>query len=142
MVLLFANAPTLTTEMIDKGIEILHPWSTESDNDGNANAFITISNNTDNEISLIKLNTEISNMYMLMNNDKIVKKLIIPAQSIRSIDDFYIMFHGIKNKLKIGNVFPAKLIFSGGIEIDIKFVVGETTTLDEAEKSMDHKHHH
>ena len=81
----------------EKGIEVLHPWSTATDNDGNANAYITISNNTDKEISLIKLDTEISDVYMLMNNEKMVKKLIIPAQSIRSIDDFYIMFHGIKN---------------------------------------------
>jgi copper(I)-binding protein len=51
------------------------------------------------------------------------------------------MFHGIKNKLNIGNVFPAKLFFSGDIEIDIKFVVGETTSLDEAEQLMDHNHH-
>ena len=71
-----------------------------------------------------------------------VKKLFIPAQSIRSIDDFYIMLHGINNKLKIGSAFSAKLFFSSGTEVDVKFVIGESTTLDEAEQSKSHEHHH
>ena len=133
----------LLAHMYEKnGLEILHPWSTESDDDGNANAYLTIANNTDQEISLLKISTEISNMYMIMNNDKMVKKLIIPAQSIRSIDDFYIMFHGIKKKLNNGGVFSAKLFFSSDVDIKIKFVVGESTSLDEAEQSMEHEHHH
>ena len=39
-------------------------------------------------------------------------------------------------------VVPARLIFSSGIRIDIKVVVGENTTLENAEKSKDHKHQH
>ena len=125
-----------------EGVEILHPWSTESDDNGNANVYLTIANNTDTDISLTKISTEISSMYMIMSNEKMVKELIIPAQSIRSMDDFYVMLHGINKKLNIGNAFPAKLIFSSGMEIDIKFVIGESTTLDEAEESMKHEHHH
>ena len=125
-----------------EGVEVLHPWSTESDNYGDANAYLTISNNTDKDISLTKISTEISSMYMIMSNEKMVKELIIPAQSIRSMDDFYIMLHGINKKLNIGNAFPAKLIFSSGKEINIKFVIGESTTLDEAEEKMKHEHHH
>ena len=81
-------------------------------------------------------------MHMFISNDKNVESISIPANSIRSMDDFNIMFHGIATHLKEGNAFPAKLIFSSGIEINIKFVVGETTSLDDAEKKMEHKHHH
>ena len=125
-----------------EGVEILHPWSTESDDNGNANVYLTIANNTDTDISLTKISTKISSMYMIMSNEKMVKELIIPAQSIRSMDDFYVMLHGINKKLNIGNAFPAKLIFSSGMKIDIKFVIGESTSLDEAEESMKHEHHH
>ena len=125
----------------EMGIEILHPWATESDNDGNAMAYLTISNNTDNEIALEKISTDTSSMIMFMKGGKVVKSLIIPPQSIRSIDDFSIMLHGIENKLIEGKSFPAKLIFSSGMIIDIKFVIGESTPLDDAEEEMDHSNH-
>ena len=69
-----------------EGVEILHPWSTESDSDGNANAYLTISNNTDKDISLTKISTEISSMYMIMSNEKMVKRLII-------IHFYYLQFY-------------------------------------------------
>ena len=124
------------------GLEVLHPWATVSDDKGNATAYITISNNTDSEVTLVKFNTDISNMTMFMNDNKIVKDVKIPANSIRSTDDFSIMLHGIKNKLIEGNAFKAKLVFLSGMSINIKLVVGENTSLDEVEKTMDHKQHH
>ena len=125
-----------------EGIEILHPWATETDSEGNAFAYITITNNTKDIIYLKKIETNISKMHMFISNDNSVKSISIPANSIRSIDDFSIMFHGIDTHLKEGSAFPAKLIFSSGVDINIKFVVGETTSLDDAEKKMEHKHHH
>ena len=77
-------------------------------------------------------------MTMIMSNKKIIKQLIVPPNSIRSRDDFHFTLHNIENKLIHGNAFPAKLIFSSGLEIKIKFVIGETTSLDEAEDKTDH----
>ena len=142
-ILILFFTKNILAHMYEKdGLEILHPWSSESDEDGNANVYLTIANNTDKDIALSKISTDISSMYMIMNNEKMVKKILVPAQSIRSMDDFYIMFHGINNKLKIGSAFSAKLFFSSGTEIDVKFVIGESTTLDEAEQSKNHEHHH
>jgi len=124
------------------GIEILHPWATSSDSDGNSIAYLTISNNTNSEVVLEKFITDVSDMTMFMSDNKMVKSLKIPANSIRSIDDFSIMLHGIKSKLIEGKAFKANLVFLSGMNINIKLVVGENTSLDDAEKTMDHEHKH
>ena len=141
-ILILVVNSTLYSHMYEKeGLEILHPWSSAS-TDGNANAYLTISNNTNDEIALVKVITKVSDMTMIMSNKKMIKQLIVPPNSIRSSDDFHIMLHNIENKLIHGNAFPAKLIFSSGLEIKIKFVIGETTSLDEAEDKADHHQHH
>ena len=124
------------------GIEVLHPWATESDSKGNALAYLTISNNTNKELVLEKIITEVSNMTMFISNDELVNSIKIPANAIRSIDDFHIMFHNVKKELTEGHTINAKLEFSSGISMNIKLVIGENTSLEEAEESMDHKHHH
>ena len=44
---------------------------------------------------------------------------------IRGEDDFSIMFHGLKKDLVSGENIPAILKFSSGMNINIKFVIGE-----------------
>ena len=52
------------------------------------------------------------------------------------------MFHGLKVDLVAGKNIPAVLEFSSGMVIDIKFVIGENTTLDEDQDMDDSKEHH
>jgi len=146
LLILFLFKSSIFAHMYEhKGIEILHPWATVSDGKGNANAYITISNNTNKDIKLENIIIKETNMIMLMEGNKMTDSILIPANSIRSIDDFYIMLHKLKNEFFEGDNFSAKLVFSSNIEIDIKFVVGEGSTLtDDSEKNNtheDHKHH-
>ena len=53
------------------------------------------------------------------------------------------MLHGLKRNLINGNHINAILLFSNGMDMKIKFVIGQNTMLDEEDKSEDqHKHEH
>ena len=125
------------------GLEIIHPWCESALSGENSTAYLTISNDSETDISLIGISSEYIHHIMLMKDDKSVDNIIIPGNGgIRGEDDFSVMFHGLKDDLVAGENIPAVLEFSSGMVIDIKFVIGENTTLDEDQDMNDSKEHH
>ena len=126
------------------GIEIIHPWCAEGISNKNSMANITIANNTKNNIGLTSIKSDTIGHIMLMKDNKPVDKIIIPGEGIRGEDDFKIMFYSLKEDLKIGDNIDAFLIFSTGMEIKIKFVVGQNSMLDKEEniKKAEDQHQH
>ena len=124
-------------------VEIIHPWCVATLSGGNSNAYITISNDSNKDIELIGISSDFIKHIMLMKNGKSIEKISISADGgIRGEDDFSIMFHSSKKDLVSGENIPAILKFSSGMTIDIKFVIGENTTLDEKENTENTQEHH
>ena len=124
-------------------VEIIHPWCAATLSGGNSNAYITISNDSDKDIELVGISSDFIQHIMFMKNGKSVDKITISADGgIRGEDDFSIMFHGSKKDLVSGENIPAILKFSSGMTIDIKFVIGENTTLDEKENTENTQENH
>ena len=140
-ILLSLNANSHTYESM--GIEVIHPWCKEGLKGDNSSANITISNETNKNIDLISIKSDDISHIMFIKHEKSVNKITIPSQGIRGEDDFSIMLHGVKRDLTKGNHINAILLFSSGMEMKIKFVIGQDTMLDEEDKSEDqHKHEH
>lgn len=140
-ILLSLNANSHTYESM--GIEVIHPWCEEGLKGDNSSANITISNETNKNIDLISIKSADISHIIFIKNENSVNKITIPSKGIRGEDDFSIMLHGLKRNLINGNHINAILLFSNGMDMKIKFVIGQNTMLDEEDKSEDqHKHEH
>ena len=125
------------------GIEIIHPWCTPGIIENNSKAYLTISNNSENNVNLMKITSENIVHIMLLNLEgKNLDKLLIPAGSIRGSDDFQIMFHGLKSDMIKGESIDANLVFDNQMIIKVKFVVGESTMLDSEDETEEENHNH
>ena len=124
-------------------VEIIHPWCVANLNGSNTNAYITISNDSNKDVELVGISSDFVQHIMLIKNGKSINKIAISGDGgIRGEDDFSIMFHGLKKDLVTGENIPAILKFASGMTIDIKFVIGENTTLDEKENEDNTQEHH
>ena len=124
-------------------VEIIHPWCSAGVKGDNTVCYITISNDSDKDIELKDIDSDSIHHIMLMKNGKSVDKILIKGNGgIRGEDDFSIMLHGLKHDLITGGNSPAILKFSSGMTIDIKFVIGENTTLDEGSGMDNTQEHH
>ena len=124
-------------------VEIIHPWCYAASVGDNSMASLTISNDSDNDIELIGISSDLINHIMIMKDGKSVDKITVSKNGgIRGEDDFQVMFHGLKRSLVSGESIPAKLEFSSGMNINIKFVIGENTMLDEGEDMNETQEHH
>ena len=128
------------------GIEIIHPWCSPSKKEGNSICNLTIANNTENPISLTNIHSNDIGHIMIMKNDNPAEKIVIPANGIRTTDDFSLMLHGTKKDLIKGENSSANLEFDNGMTINIRFVIGEDTMLIDNKKNdkkhSDHGNHH
>ena len=114
----------------------------------NSVAFFTVKNNTDKNIKLVAVNSDIAKHVQLHNNineDGLMKMrqvnaIMVDANSSRSLQPggYHVMFLGLKNDLIEGQSIVLTLYFDNGDQIEIDTPVQK---INMSHTMSDKKHH-
>ncbi|MCF8262136.1 MAG: copper chaperone PCu(A)C [Melioribacteraceae bacterium] len=111
-------------------IEINSPWIRAAAKNMNTALFFEIANNTENEIALVKVESEISKVVEVhetfekgedMMGMRQVDEVTIPANGSRLFKpmSFHVMLIGLNQDVKEGETYSANLFFDNGSQIAI-----------------------
>lgn len=147
--LLFVGAAVspVLAHTVEKGdVMIIHPW-VEPISGEDTYAHPTISNEGDRPLVLIRVETPISGAVEILRNGKAITNLAIRGGDVIDFDnsEAQIRLTKLTRPLIDGTHFPARLVFTRNVNVDLEMVVGQDTMLMElstSDKGESEEEHH
>lgn len=140
----FTVSPVIA-HTVEKGdVMIIHPW-VEPSGGGDTFAHPTISNEGDRPLVLLRIETSAAEKVDILRNGKAISNLLIKGGDIIAFDspEAQIKLTKLTEPLIEGTHFPARLVFTRNVNVDLEMVVGQDTMMPELSSSdhdEDHEH--
>lgn len=123
-------APVLAHTVEKGNILVIHPW-VEPSGGNDTLAHPTISNEGERALVLLRVETPVAEKVEVLRKGRPVTTLPIRGGDIIAFDspDAQIKLVNLKQPLLEGTHFPARLVFTRNITVDLEMVVGQDTML-------------